>query len=321
MIKVSIILPMYNAEKYIKDTIYSVLNQTFKDIELIIVDDGSTDNSYEICKEIQQLDNRIVLEKIENKGVSNARNYGIEMAKGKYVMFIDSDDKYDINIVEKMVKGIESSDLLVCKFKELRPNGKIKFRNIKYNYEISENSHMINFLQKNNLFNVVWNKIYKKDIIIDNNIKFNTNISIAEDLEFNLKYIDKIGNIKYINEFLYIYRLGETGLNYKYQKDRIEIRKNIYKYQKEMFYKKGYDINLINNEYIKICLAELKQISYLRNKKLEKEKVKLIIKNQDRQRELLRIKTEGNIKQKILTIILSKQVFLTMIYKLIKCIF
>lgn len=318
MIKVSIILPMYNAEKYIKDTIYSVLNQTIKDIELIIIDDGSTDDSYKICEEIQQLDNRIVLRKIENNGVSNARNYGMKIAKGKFLMFIDADDKYDSNIVNKMLEGIENNDLSVCDFKELKQNGKIKSKNLKYNGDINESSLMINFLQRNNLFNVVWNKIYKKEIIIDNNLNFNKEISIAEDLEFNLKYIEKTKNIKYINEALYIYRLADTGLNYKYQKDRIKIRKNIYKYQKRIFFEKGYNINLLNNEYIKICLAELKQISFFKNDKNEKEEVRLVIKDEERQKELLRIRQEGNIKQKVLSNLLSRQPYLYIIFLLIK---
>ena len=324
MIKVSIILPVYNAEKYIKDTIYSVLNQTIKDIELIIIDDGSVDNSYNICKEIQKIDTRIVLKKIENNGVSNARNYGIKIAKGKYLMFIDADDQYDCNIVRKMLSSIENSDLSVCNFKEIRQNGKIKSKKIKYKKNISkENSLMINFLQKNDLFNVVWNKIYKKDIIIKNNIEFNTKISIAEDLEFNLKYIEEVNDIEYINESLYMYRISKVGLNFRYQENRIKIRRKIYKYQKEIYNKKKYDINLLNDEYIKICLSELKQIGYIenRNKNKEKKRLKSLLKNKERMQELQRIKKEGNIKQKIFSLLLTKNLYLYIIFVIIKFIF
>lgn len=318
MIKVSIILPVFNAEKYIKTTVQSVLNQTLKDIELIIVDDGSTDNSFQICQKMQQLDDRIILKKIENKGVSNARNYGIELARGKYLMFIDADDEYNNKIVEKMTRSIEDADLSVCNFMYLKNNGKIFFKDIKNKCNFDETSKMICFLQRNNLFNVVWNKIYKREVIINNDIKFNLEISIAEDLEFNLKYIENIKKINFINELLYIYRVSETGLNYRYQKDRIHIRKKIYDYQKKIFKSKHYDINLLNNEYIKICLSELKQISYIKDENQKKGQIKSIIKDNNRKNELQRIQKEGNLKQKIISIFLNKQICLFIIYWIIE---
>lgn len=317
MDKVSIIMPVYNSEKYLKDTIESVIKQTYNRIELIIVDDASTDDSYNICKEMQNGDDRIILQRIENGGVSKARNLGLKLASGDYIMFIDSDDLYDEKIVEKMINSIENNDWGVCLFEKLDNKGKIHKKKIKENINIEKIDYFISFLQKNDLFNNVWNKIYKRDIILENNITFNEEISIAEDLEFNLKYIEKIKKITYVDEYLYTYRLSTNGLNYSYHKDRIEIRKKLYKYQKELFLKNNYDVSLITNEYIKICLAELKQLNWLKNNNQINIKIKEILRDKDRQKELQTIKKQGII-YKFLIFFLSNKFCLFFICKLIK---
>jgi len=114
MDKVSIIMPAYNAENTIKNTIESILNQNYDNYEIIVVDDGSTDNTQNIVKNIDN--SKIKYFKLEtNKGVSNARNFGIEKATGNYIMFIDSDDLYLDTMIEKMVNGIKESDWVICR--------------------------------------------------------------------------------------------------------------------------------------------------------------------------------------------------------------
>ncbi len=318
MIKVSIILPVFNAEDNIRNTIESVLNQTLKEIELIIIDDGSTDNSFEICQEMKKIDNRIVLKTMENNGVSNARNIGIEVARGKYIMFIDDDDEYDYKIVEKMIKKIETTDLAVCNFSILKNNGKKEYKNIKKEYECYKLDKMIAFLQKNNLFNVVWNKIYKKEIIINNNIRFNTDISIGEDLEFNLKYFEHIKKIACISESLYIYRVTTSGLNYKYHEDRIAIRKKLYDYEQDFFERNKFNGKLIYNEYIKICLAELKQIRHLKQNDKIMNLIKEILYDKVRRDKLQQIKNNGRLKERVLGELLSHMLSMIIIYKIIE---
>ena len=109
---VSIIIPVYNVELYVKESIESVLKQTYKNIEIIIVDDGSTDNSLKVCKEVLDTDKRIKVIHQENQGVVKARNKGIELANGDYIMFVDSDDWIDANMVEELVKNMVDVDIV-----------------------------------------------------------------------------------------------------------------------------------------------------------------------------------------------------------------
>lgn len=318
MIKVTVILPVFNAEKSVKKTIESVLKQTFKDFELIVINDGSTDDSLKVCQEIQKKDDRIVIKNIENNGVSNARNIGLKMAQGEYIMFIDSDDEYFPTTLEKMVKNIEFSDLCVCNFSISKDNVLIKSKKLNTDYKFCNINNDIIFLQKNNLFNVVWNKIYKRKTISENNIEFNKDISIAEDLEFNLDYIKYTNKISYLNEVLYLYKTSSNGLNYRYHDNRINIRKKLYEYEKNIFKEKNFPIESLYNEYLKICLSELKQANYLSKSKNIIKILKEILIKEDRRKELQQIKLNGKIKEVILAKLLSNFFLTLIICKIIK---
>ncbi|UJF15261.1 glycosyltransferase [Jeotgalibaca sp. MA1X17-3] len=128
MIKVSIIVPVYNVEKYLKKSIESLMNQTLKDIEIILVNDGSTDNSLFICKQYEKKDFRIKVIDKNNGGVSSARNIGIELASGQYIGFIDPDDWIEPEMYEKMYSKIEKtkSDVCICNY--IKEKNKKKFR-------------------------------------------------------------------------------------------------------------------------------------------------------------------------------------------------
>ena len=124
--KVSIIIPVYNVEKYLKKCLDSVINQTLKDIEIICIDDGSTDSSYTILNEYAQKDNRFVILKQKNNGAGAARNKGIEIAKGEYLYFLDSDDFVDITLLEKAHTKIKENDCDICIFKNYFYNDNTK---------------------------------------------------------------------------------------------------------------------------------------------------------------------------------------------------
>lgn len=135
MKKISVIVPVYNTEKYIKKCIRSIIEQTLKEIEIIIVNDGSKDKSLEIIKDLMKQDRRIKLINKENEGVSSARNSGIKMAKGKYIQFIDSDDWIEKEFLEKMYDFAEKEnvDIVVSDYYEDYSNGKIKIKKGKKN--------------------------------------------------------------------------------------------------------------------------------------------------------------------------------------------
>ena len=144
--KVSLIVPVYNNEKYIGKCIGSILNQTYKNIELIIINDGSKDNSDNIITNFQKTDERIKYIKQENSGPSQARNIGINIATGKYLMFIDSDDTVDKYYVEYMLKEIESNDydIVCCGYKDISRFGVVKCND--FSFDLQEKMNKFTFL-------------------------------------------------------------------------------------------------------------------------------------------------------------------------------
>lgn len=168
MAEVSIIVPVYQVEKYIRQCVDSILAQTFTDFELILVDDGSTDKSGEICDEYAKVDGRVKVIHQTNGGLSSARNSGMDHAKGKYFMFIDSDDFIAPNMVECLYKSIneQCADIAVCNFMYYFEENKHKCFNTNIEFEILHSEDVF-FNRKNErnfgIWTVAWNKLYKKE--------------------------------------------------------------------------------------------------------------------------------------------------------------
>lgn len=210
---ISIIIPVYNREKHIKYCLDSILNNTFNDYEIIIVDDGSTDNTAKICNEYVKKDKRIKLYNIENHGVSYARNYGIELAKGEYIAFIDSDDYIDDNYLSSLYDYASKYDLdwVVCGWARDNKNHEVlsylnHFNEDFYiNDETASNfairSVFMTSSVKDEMFISITSacmSIFKTKVLIDNNIRFDASISFGEDMCFNYvraHYIKSFGNI------------------------------------------------------------------------------------------------------------------------------
>lgn len=214
MIKVSIIIPVYGVEKYIRQCIESVLNQTYKNIEVIVVNDGTKDNSMKIIEEYIR-DNRIKIINKENGGLSSARNRGIEEATGKYIFFVDSDDWLENNTIEELINNLEDEEILECNFFIYDEITNIKERNkLKIsNYEVHKEKQFYEPLEM-----VVWNKLYNRKFLNDNNIRFLEGV-IHEDVEFTIKTFVKVKKVKYINEYVYNYRINrKNSIMYKVKK-------------------------------------------------------------------------------------------------------
>lgn len=208
MNKVSIIIPVYNVEKYLRDCLNSVVNQTYKNLEIILINDGSKDNSGKICDEYAQKDNRIIVVHNSNKGVSNARNCGINLSTGKYIVFIDSDDSVENEYISKLMEVNRNNDydLIFCNMQDIYLN---KNKIIKRKKEVP-----VNFLTgifKNDYFylreiiDVPVLKLYKTKIIKENDIRFPEHIFYAEDQMFNFQYYSYVKKYKYIDNILYNY--------------------------------------------------------------------------------------------------------------------
>ena len=185
-IKVSIIVPVYNVQDYLSECIESLINQTLKDIEIILVNDGSTDNSLEICKNYAKKDNRIYIIDKKNGGLSSARNRGLDIAKGEYILFVDSDD-YIINTAcEILYKNAVSMNVDIIHGTTINNNEDIDESNIKVDKIISGYEYIINSMRELNYDIIVVLNLIKRKYIIDNKIRF-TEGYFYEDQEYALK--------------------------------------------------------------------------------------------------------------------------------------
>lgn len=218
-VKVSVIIPIYNIEKYLPECLESIINQTFKEIEIICVNDGSTDNSLEILKTYAQKDPRIKIINQENKGPSFARNNGLNNANGDYILFVDSDDWLHKSLVFKTYNNAITNNADIICFDCLNV----------YNSSIVQNRRIPAFIRKNNkiLFYfeehkdiayincTSWSKLYKKEFLIKNKLKFPEEYKLAEDLIFWFELLIKNPKISLLNECLYYYRKRQNSLTQK----------------------------------------------------------------------------------------------------------
>lgn len=251
---ISIILPVYNCEKYIDNAIMSVINQTYSKWELIIINDGSTDNTLNVCEKYLS-DERIKIVNKKNEGPSAARNLGIRNARGNYIMFIDSDDTYSPEMLEKMYNNIKEFQLVCCNNYKIQKNKK-EGNNLNSNITTNDRGlkNFIEILQINRKFNVVWNKMYIKDIIIKNSIFFNESINLGEDYEFNVEYCKYIEKAIFIKDYLYNYNIFSNSISSNYRKDEFEIRFNNVKKNEKLYDEKKYSKEIVYQKYIEVLI-------------------------------------------------------------------
>ncbi len=203
--KISVIIPIYNVENYLNECIHSILNQTYKNIELILVDDGSTDKSFEICQIWSKKDKRIKLLHQKNSGASAARNIGLKIASGEYISFIDSDDFINDHMYEKMISRMKETkaDICICGYNDIFEN-RIKkhvYKNIPDDFSPQ---FFIKHLDDSDKYKgYVWNKLFSKNIL--QGIYFDETLSILEDMEYICRISSKIKKCTVVNEPLYNY--------------------------------------------------------------------------------------------------------------------
>ena len=209
MPKISVIVPVYNVEQYLPKCLDSIINQTFKDIEIICINDGSTDNSGKVLEEYAQKDDRIKVLNQDNKGLSAARNNGISQAKGEYISFVDSDDFIHPKFLETLYFAITQnySDIAGCNFQKIHKKEILSFKNRKIQTFIPALDVLLN--KKNFIHFNVWNKLYKKEAI--RNIQFIENLYF-EDWVFNLCVFAQNSTFAWINEKLYGYRMSNQSI-------------------------------------------------------------------------------------------------------------
>ena len=243
---ISIIIPVYNAENYLEQCLNSIKNQTYKNFEVIIVNDGSKDNSEVICKRFSEDDSRFRYFSKENGGVSSARNFGLDNANGHYITFIDGDDWVEHNHLEILIKSIteNNSDIAICSYKEF-DNNKTFYTRYYTNKEkyllnfnrMSKEDFLINFpklLSANVCFNNAVSKLFRRNLVKD--LRFDSKVIYGEDLDFYFRLYLNTESISFVNEATYVYRIHVDSTTGGFTQEHAE--------QEFFIFKKMYDVAL-----------------------------------------------------------------------------
>lgn len=237
---ISIIVPVFNVEKYLRRCINSIIKQTYKNLEIIIIDDGSTDGSPVICDDFREKDSRIKVIHQSNGGLSKARNKGIELASGDFIAFVDADDYIAPTMYEELKNNMDefNSDISICQYYKC-------FRFFKQTAKGSNNTGVYKFKKKfDNLYNdnkvisyYAWNKLYKKEMF--NSISYPVGL-IFEDIYIICDLFESANSISYINKPLYYYTMRRNGISRTYTVNHYNeinaIDKNIKFYKKKSLF-------------------------------------------------------------------------------------
>ncbi|MCR5430905.1 MAG: glycosyltransferase family 2 protein, partial [Eubacterium sp.] len=218
-LRVSIIIPVFNCEQYIEECLNSAINQSYKNIEIIVIDDGSTDGTLDVCNEIKNKHPEIVIKSQENKGVSDARNKGIEIASGDWICFLDADDYLPADYVKGLVDSIDNADLVCCKYCMFENTDDIKKeKELSDNKLFDREESLSELLLGKNILGTPWGKLFKKSIISDNNLRFDKELIVCEDLLFCVQYANTISKCIFTNQSKYYYRKNDSSFNAKMRK-------------------------------------------------------------------------------------------------------
>ena len=297
MKEISIIIPVYNAENTLDRCINSILQQSYKEYEIILVNDASMDNSLSILKKYEKNERINIINLKENRGVSNARNIGVNKVVGKYIMFIDSDDWIEETYCEELHRQIteENVGLAICSWNEhnIQMNKCILHDNcIGEQTALIEVGELIKYYQAG-LITPLWNKIFITDIIRKNRIIFDEKQKIGEDLKFVLEYLDKIQNtykISIIGRDLYNYISGQENslmkkyiYNIEYILDNMKSLKNIVDMQNSELSKMYWNYVHDTYESLFYSIIQNKKINSLKTiqKLISNDQFKEMMKNQN----------------------------------------
>lgn len=209
---VSVIVPVYNVENELRACLDSIVNQTYHELEIILINDGSKDDSGKICDDYAHKDYRIKVINKDNGGLSDSRNVGISISKGKYLAFVDSDDVIHHSYIEMLLKNIEEADLVICKHKHFSDDGDLELDDLdNFNVEEISSQYLLKNLNtyKHPLGVVAWNKLYKRELW--NGIRFPYG-KIHEDEFVSHQIISRCQKILIVDSNLYFYRKRENSI-------------------------------------------------------------------------------------------------------------
>lgn len=263
--KISIVIPVYNMEKYIIRTLESIVNQTFDNYEIIIVNDGSTDNTVNVIESyLSNYNSSYSIFNQNNMGVSKARNRGINEATGEFLMFLDGDDYLSHDFFEVMIEKITSStsDLVYCGGDVVTPKEElVSAYSTKFEYLNDDitGKHAANMMLKEKIWIYIGNALYRKKIVEENGIKFPSTFSQGEDQEFIIKFLHHSNKVSCVNKTLFYYVTRNNSATSSITLDRFEVV--------DMFYKLNDYLTHYGNE---------ENVNYIYNVRIPKERISII---------------------------------------------
>ncbi|MCK9265908.1 glycosyltransferase [bacterium] len=329
---ISVIVPIYNSEKYLKKCVTSIINQTYRNLEILLINDGSTDNSKNICNLFAKQDNRVRVINKNSGGVSDSRNRGIKESTGEYITFLDSDDYWEIETLEIALSVIikEEADILIWGYYAdfLDYNEKLLFTKI-----VADNTGVYtkkdvlplhtneNFWQ---IFGYIWNKLYKSEIIKKGSFKFDKNISLGEDLLFNASLLSTLESIAIIETPLthYIQR-PKTTLGTKFYHNVFELKVKSSEAKKNFLEEWGFDKKNIDKFYSRSVFTSMKSSlkSIINTDELSKREKNKYIDNILQDSKTINMLTcfkPKNIKESLFFFILKYKIFRPFLHKYFK---
>lgn len=306
MHKITIVIPVYNVEAYLRECVESVINQTYNNLEIILIDDGSKDNSGKICDDLKKMDSRIKVIHKENEGLGLTRNVGIEHATGDYIMFLDSDDYISADMIEILLEKVKINNLDVCKsgFNRIDDQKKSyairKYTSKIYDKKLIHDELIPSILgsspeKSDSIEMCATGGLYNMKIIKNNNIRFvSERVYLSEDIFFNIDFMNN-ANKAMISDYVgYYYRYNPSSLSRRYRPDRFKAAKFLFEELEKKVLNLGYSeneilrisrcffINLkvsISQERRSVSGFNNKTIKYNIKKMCEDEKVQEIINN------------------------------------------
>lgn len=274
---VSIIVPVYNGEKVIERCIRSLVGQTYENIEIIVLNDGSKDHTMQILNKYEKLDSRVRVIDKPNSGVSDTRNQGLQLATGDYVQFVDSDDWLPNDATQQLVAGMQQNcEMVICDYNRVVDNNIIVKGHIPEEGPISRTEFALYMMKApaNYYYGVLWNKMFRMDIIRKNELDFPQEIDWCEDLRFNLEYLQYVKQVYVLQKPLYYYVLTRGSLAQSRTDliDNLRVRNFLFEQYKALYESLDlYDENKlrIRSFYIDFARDKNKQIKMIAGIKKE----------------------------------------------------
>lgn len=269
----SVIIPVYNAKAYLQTMVNSILSQSFRDFELLLIDDGSSDGSGEVCDSLAGSDSRIKVFHLANQGVSLARNFGLAQARGQYVHFADSDDRLQAGMYEAFAGAVEQyeADLVLCGSRQIDTRRNISAviapeRDLIVKGECQIKDYLDGIAEHDMrcLIHYVWNKWYKRTLLLEHNCRFSDQLSSGEDYLFNCQILAHIESMRVIKTPYYDYFLRGTGLVSAFQLEPWKIRQLLLDAHIQLYRRYGIwnqNKKQILSEEGKMCFAALRSLN------------------------------------------------------------